>query len=134
MFKEKIYDATLADKLAKIPFSIAEKAGMRQAFAEMYEILKHCNYEVMSCVPERFVLMLKKYMDPDLTGNLDFSKSLVNMDMLADTRVLLHLVHRDFLCSESERKKLIEKNTLEAAAREVYYLTESLYDLMNLLD
>ena len=134
MFKRKIYNPVLAEELAKIPPEIIIKPEMRQAFAEMNEILKHCNNEVMSCVPERFVFILKKYMDPTWEGNLDFSKSLKSMDMLGDTRVLLHLVHRDFLCSESERKKLIEKKTMEAVANEVIYPTDSLYDLMDMLD
>ena len=54
--------------------------------------------------------------------------------MLVDTRVLLHLVHRDFLCSESERKDLIKKKTLEAVANGAIYPTDSLYDLMDMLD
>lgn len=133
MFKEKLFDAALASKASEIPVSITPKPGMRQAFAEMYEILKHCNHEVMSCVPERFVTILKKYMDPNWVVNLDFSKELRDRDMLVDTRVLLHWVHRDFLCSETEREQIIEKKTLEAAANGEIYPTISLYEVMDML-
>ena len=106
---------------------------MRQAFAEMYEILKHCNHEVTSRVPEKFVAMLKKRMDTNWVVNLDFSKELRDMDMLVDTRVLLHWVYRDFLCSETERKKIIEEKTLEATASGEMYPTLSLYEVMDML-
>lgn len=133
MFKEKLFDATLANKAAEIQVAITPRPGMRQAFAEMLEILKHCNDEVMSCVPERFVTMLKKHMDPDWVVNLDFSQELRDMDMLTDTRVLLHWVHRDFLCSKIEREQLIEEKTLEAAANGEIYPTLSLYEVMDML-
>lgn len=133
MFKERLFNAALANKAAEIPVAIITKPGMRQAFAEMYEILKHCNHEVMSCVPERFVIMLKKYMDPNWVVNLDFSKELRNMDMLVDTRVLLHWIYRDFLCSEIEREKIIKEKTLEATANGEMYPALSLYEVMDML-
>lgn len=133
MFKENLFDAALASKASEIPVTITPKTGMRQAFAEMYEILKHCNHEVMLCVPERFVAMLKKHMDPNWVVTLDFSKELRDMDMLTDTRVLLHWVHRDFLCSETERENLIEEETLKAAANGEIYPTLSLYEVMDML-
>lgn len=133
MFKERLFDAALANKAAEIPVAIIPKPGMRQAFAEMYEILKHCNHEVTSRVPGKFVAMLKKRMDSNWVVNLDFSKELRDMDMLVDTRVLLHWVYRDFLCSETERKKIIEEKTLEAAASGEMYPTLSLYEVMDML-
>lgn len=53
--------------------------------------------------------------------------------MLVDTRVLLHWVYRDFLCSETERKKIIEEKTLEATASGEMYPTLSLYEVMDML-
>lgn len=64
MFKERLFDAVLANKAAKFPVAVTLKPGMRQAFTEMYEILKHCNHEVMSCVPAKFITMLKNIWTP----------------------------------------------------------------------
>lgn len=115
MFKEKMFNAVLADEVAQIPDDITEEPGMEQAFAEMYQILKHCDQEITSCIPEKFMQMLKKCRDPDWSGELDFSKSLSNMELLDKTMNLIHLVYRDFLCSESERKELIEEGRRVAA-------------------
>lgn len=115
MFKDKLFNATLADELSKIQDVQTKNTGMEQTFAELYQILKHCNQEVMSHTPERFLQVLQRYMDPDWKGSLDFSKRLSDMEMLDDTRFLLHLIHRDFLCSETEREELIELKTEEAA-------------------
>ena len=46
-----------------------------------------------------------------------------------DTRVLLSLVYRDFLCSETERKILVEKERKEVEAAGMIYEDESLRDL-----
>lgn len=134
MFKEKMFNATLAGELSQIPDVRTKSAGMEQAFAELYQILKHCNQEVMSYIPEKFLQMLQKYMDTDWRGSLDFTKRLADMNMLDETRVLLHLVHRDFLCYETERKELIEMKMMEAESRGEIYPLESLYDLMELLN
>ncbi len=75
----------------------------------------------------------EKHMDPNWLVNLDFSKELRDMDMLVDTRVLLHWVYRDFLCLEVEREKIIEEKTLEAAANGEMYPTLSLYEVMDML-
>lgn len=57
MFKGELYDPALADEISKIPEEAGEATkypGIRQAFTELYEILKHCNHEVRSSVPEKF--------------------------------------------------------------------------------
>ena len=56
------------------------------------------------------------------------------MKLLDKTMNLIHLVYRDFLCSESERKELIEEGKRVAAENGEIYLTESLYDMMDLMD
>lgn len=134
MFKEKMFSATLADELSEIQEVQTKDTGMEQAFAELYQILKHCNQEVMSHIPGRFLQILQRYMDPNWKGSLDFSKRLSDIEMLEETRFFLHLIHRDFLCSENERKELINLKTKEAEMQGWVYPLESLYELMELLD
>lgn len=73
-------------------------------------------------------------MDATWSGNLDFSKNLMEMDLLRDTRVLLSLVYRDFLCSEAERKILVEKDRKEIEAAGMIFEDVSLKDMFNLDD
>lgn len=134
MFKDKLFNATLADELSQIQNVQTKSAGIEQAFAELYQILKHCNQEVMSHIPRRFIQIFKRYMDPDWNGSLNFSKRLPDMEMLDETRFFPHLIYRDFLCSESERKELIDLKTKEAEIQGCVYPLESLYELMEFLD
>lgn len=88
--------------------------GTAQAFAEVYQVLRHCDNSIVKLIPNSFMLFLRENMDKAWRGNLDFTKNLNSMKLLDDTRVILSLVYRDFLCSEEERKELIEKDREEA--------------------
>ena len=93
-------------------------------------MLKHCNREVTDCIPKELYDFLKQYGDKEWKGNLDFSLNLNDMDLLKDTRVLLSMVYRDFLCSDEERSKLIEEERREAETMGENYEYESLLDLI----
>lgn len=56
------------------------------------------------------------------------------MDLLRDTRVLLSLVYRDFICSETERKILVEKERKEVEEAGMIFEDESLKDMFILDD
>lgn len=51
------------------------------------------------------------------------------MDLLRNTRVLLSLVYRDFICSETERKILVEKERKEVEAAGMIFEDVSLKDM-----
>lgn len=106
--------------------------GTAQAFAEVYQVLRHCDNSIVKLIPNSFMLFLCKKMDKTWRGNLDFTKNLNNMDLLADTRAILALVYRDFLCSEEERNELIEKDREEAKKAGWEYEDKSLRDLFKL--
>lgn len=53
MFKEEMVDRVLASELSQIAVGIAEKLRIRQAMAEMFQILKHSNQEIRSCIPKK---------------------------------------------------------------------------------
>lgn len=56
------------------------------------------------------------------------------MNLLEDTRAMISLVYRDFLCTEAERQEMIEKDRLEAEASGYLYEEQSLMDLIRLID
>jgi len=100
-----------------------------KAYAELDQILKHSSKDVIKAIPKSFFEFLHNNMDKNWRCNLDFSKKLKNMDLLRETRVLLSLVYRDFICSEEERKELVEKERLELGIPEEFYKDTSLRDL-----
>ena len=59
-------------------------------------------------------------MDAAWRGRIDFTKKLNDMELLKETRVLLSLIYRDFVCTDEERKELVEadRSELEKAGME----------------
>lgn len=114
--------------------NIQREPGMEQTFSELYQILNHCNSDVRTRIPNTFIDFLKERCDMDWNGNLDFSKNLLEMDMLSNIKVLISMVYRDFLCSEEERDRLIEREKNEAEAIGSPYVYESLLDLLQLTE
>lgn len=125
----------LKDILFKAELSAAVKniqdhrTGMKRAYAETYQILMHATQEVTLLIPTSFVEFLRENMDATKINHLDFSKNLMEMDLSRTTRVLLSLVYRDFLCSEVERKALVDKDREEIEAAGKVFEDESLRDL-----
>lgn len=108
--------------------------GMELAYAETYQILLHATQEVTSRIPTSFMEFFRENMDATRSNNLDFSKNLMEMELLRTTQVLLSLVYRDFLCSEAERKELVEKDRKEIEATGKTFEDESLRDLFKVED
>ena len=102
---------------------------MKRAYAETYQILMHATQEVTLLIPTSFMEFLRENMDATRINHLDFSKNLMEMDLSRTTRVLLSLVYRDFLCSDVERKALVDKDREEIEAAGKVFEDESLRDL-----
>ena len=57
--------------------------------------------------------MIKENKDPNYNCKIDFTKSINDQNLLKETRAILSLIYRDYLCSNEERKKLIIKGKQE---------------------
>lgn len=132
LFNKNIYDANLAEMLNSVP-ELPTNVGIEQAFAEMYQVIQHCSYSVKRKIPDIFIHFLKENMDEQWKGDLDFSLDLHEMNLLEDTRAIISLVYRDFLCTEAERREMIEKDRQEAEAAGYHYEEQSLMDLIKLI-
>ena len=128
-FRETIFIPGLEEKLSKSVDSTS-KPGMEQAMEELNQVLKHCTREVTDCIPKEFYDFLDRYRDKDWEGNLDFSQNLNDMDLLHDTRFLLSMVYRDFLCSDEERKNMVEKEQRNTEEMGMNYRYVPLMDLI----
>ena len=130
-FAGKLFNSGLSAAVQEIQ---SNDIGMERACSETYQVLQHATLDIIKLIPNSFMDFLRKNMDATWSGNLDFSKNLMDMDLLRDTRVLLSLVYRDFLCSETERKMLVEKERKEVEAAGMIFEDESLKDMFNLDD
>lgn len=107
-FKGKLFNPGLSAAVQEIQ---SNDIGMERAYSETYQVLQHATLDIIKLIPNSF---------------MDFSKNLMDMDLLKDTRVLLSLVYRDFLCAETERKMLVEKERKEVEAAGMIFEDESL--------
>lgn len=108
---------------------ILNEPRREQAYAEVYQVILHMEKGLQIMIPRKFIHFLRKNMDTQWGGNLDFSKNLNDMDLLQETRVLLSLVYRDFICSPEERMELIKKDKREAILGGWEYESFSLTEL-----
>lgn len=100
-----------------------------KAYAELDQILRHSSEDVIKVIPQSLFDFLQNNMDKTWRCKLDFSKELKDMDLLRETLALLALVYRDFICSEEERKKIIEKDRLSLGGPEAICEDNSLRKL-----
>lgn len=100
-----------------------------QVLAEVNQVLLHMPRELQILIPSKFMEFLHDNMDAAWGDKLDFSKDLNDMDLLEETRVLLSLVYRDFLCSPEEQEELIRKDKREAILGGWEYESFSLMEL-----
>ena len=86
---------------------------MEQSYAEIYNIINHLDKDLYKKIPISFINFIKQNMDVNYKCNIDFSKDINSQQLLHNTRVILSLIYRDYLCSTEERKILIGKDNLE---------------------
>lgn len=129
--KDMLFNPELSAAVQEIQ---SNDIGIKRAYSETYQVLHHATRAIITLIPNSFMEFLRENMDATWSGNLDFSKNLMEMDLLRDTRVLLSLVYRDFLCSEAERKILVEKDRKEIEAAGMIFEDVSLKDMFNLDD
>lgn len=91
----------------------------KQAFSEVYDIIY--NMEIYKKIPKSFIELIDNNRDEHYKVNIDYEKSMNEQELQRGTRVILSLIYRDYLCSEEERKILIQKDkeTLEKIEEEI---------------
>ena len=80
------------------------------SYNETYDIICHLDKNLYDKIPKNFLELIKKNVEPDYKVNIDYSKSINDQDLKKDTRILLSLIYRDYLCSQEEKNKLIQND------------------------
>lgn len=84
------------------------------AFAEVYDIIKHSNKEIQQKIPKKFIHLLTTNMAENYKVNIDYDKSISEQENIQhETKVMLGIIYRDFLCDVETKKKLFEKDRKE---------------------
>ena len=97
----------------------------KRVYNEIYDIISHMESRLTNKIPKDFIKLIEQNRDENIKVNIDYSKSINEQELQRETRVVLSLIYRDYLCSEEERNALIEKDkkeleSIEAELREKY--------------
>ena len=84
-----------------------------QVCSEVYDIIFHMENELFNKIPKSFINIIEQNRDEKYETKIDYSKSINDQELQRGTRVILSLIYRDYLCSEKQRKILIEKDEKE---------------------
>lgn len=85
-FAGKLFNSGLSVAVQKIQ---TNDIGMEQAYSETHQVPQHATLDIIKLIPNSIMDFLRRNMDAAWSGNLDFSKNLMEMDLLRDTRVML---------------------------------------------
>ena len=81
----------------------------RQSFSDISIIIKMMSPYMQSRISNKFIQFIEENKDPSYHSSIDVTQPLENQNLSHNTKVLLALIYRDFLCSKTERKNFILK-------------------------
>lgn len=101
-----------------------------EAIVEFKSILEHCPIEVQSKIPNRFMEELNDLESKTYKFNYDESKRIEEQNIKPETKGLIGLVYRNYICDDKEEydnKYKIYLNNKEIERREKYN-TDNLFN------
>lgn len=76
----------------------------KQAYVELYEILKVLAKEQKDKIPENFIKNISNNMDKDYKFEFDMSKGIFEQDLMVETEALLVEIYERYLAPEEEKE------------------------------
>ena len=83
------------------------KLEYKQALFEVYVILENTDEEIKNKIPKKFIEFIKDNMDINHKFKLEPEKELIEQKMMIQTKEILALIYRDYICTKKERKELL---------------------------
>lgn len=85
----------------------------KNALAEVDTILKLMSKNLLNKIPNLFLNFIEQKKSKSYITNLNFEKSLNEQNLLKETRTILSLIYRSYLCDDKTRKKLTITDNIE---------------------
>ena len=98
------------------------KNTTNQAFTEVYDVINHMEIEMQEKIPQKFINLIKENRDLDYKLNINYKED-IKKQLLRESKVILSLIYRDFLCSKEKKEKLLQLD-LEEIRKEEKFLRE----------
>lgn len=77
----------------------------KKAYVELNEILNVLSETEIKKLPEGFIENIRKEMNSEYKWEYDFSKSLLDQNLMVETKALLVEIYKRFLALDSEKEK-----------------------------
>ena len=90
----------------------------RNTFADVSIIIKMMSKNMQEKINPNFIKLIEDNKDTEYISYIDSSIPLKNQKLNPDTKTLLALIYRDYLCSEDERKNLLISEKQEIIKQE----------------
>ncbi len=96
-----------------------------KACTEVLTIIPYIEQEYAKKIPIQFIKMMEQISDKEYLPKYDISKRLKEQELLLETRAILALIYRDYICTKEERETLLlqekeESEKLEKEKQEKY--------------
>lgn len=87
----------------------------QEALAEVNEILKFSSIDLVKKIPYKFKKFIEDNMDNNYKVTLDLDKPLNEQQIKSETKNIMSLIYRDYICTDAEKEKIIkhQKDTME---------------------
>ena len=98
------------------------KDTINQAFTQVYDVINHMEIEMQEKIPKKFIDLIRENRDLDYKLNINYKED-IKKQLLKESKVILSLIYRDFLCSKEKKEKLLQLD-LEEIRKEEKILRE----------
>lgn len=85
----------------------------REAFTEVNEILKYLSEDLLKKIPKGFIDNIKENMSTSYVLKYDNTKGINEQNLKQETRAILSVIYRDYICNEYIKKEIIQKDRKE---------------------
>lgn len=85
----------------------------REALTEVNEILKYLSEDLLKKIPEEIIDNIKENMSTSYELKYDNTKGLNEQNLKQETRAILSVIYRDYICNEYMKKEIIQKDRKE---------------------
>lgn len=85
----------------------------KNAFKEVYEILKNTDKELVTLIPKKFIDFLQNNMNKDYECNIDINIEIDKQKILPETEDILSLIYRSYWATDEEKIEFSSKDRQE---------------------
>ena len=91
-----------------------------KACTEVLMLIPYIDKQYSKKISSNFISLMKEISDKEYTPDIDINKKIKEQKLLKETRAILALIYRDYICTKEERETLLlqEKEESERIEKE----------------